>query len=95
VIPKKLKIGATEWSVTRTNIALEDSSCGLCVKMEHRLEIDKDLIPAVAEETFLHEVLHACCDFAGIQHEEELTEEQFISRVSPILYTVLKENTLW
>ncbi len=43
-------------------------------------------------DTLLHETLHACCHFAGIDVEEKLTEEDFVTRISPILHTVLKEN---
>jgi hypothetical protein len=39
----------------------------------------------------VHELLHACCYFVGMR-EEKMAELEFITRLSPIVHTVMKEN---
>lgn len=90
-IPDNIKIGGQWWYV-------EFRSCmdnsGECHKDKQIILINADHPRAEQESTFLHEVLHACCDFMGLQEDEKLGEEEIVSRLTPILYTVLKENEL-
>lgn len=63
-------------------------------------ESDSNLIvmaqgqPADRERTtFLHENLHAMWDYAGLDRDQDFgVEEEFISRLSPVLLSWLREN---
>jgi len=92
MLPKTVKVGFQEWEI-RTDNLVANGDCGICSKTYKTITIDQEIPDQ--EETLLHELLHACCDFAGMEDDEKLTEEEFISRISPILYTVLTENKLW
>lgn len=66
---------------------------GHCSPNRGIIRINNILPKTEQEETLLHEVLHGCCAFVGIDTEKEkLSEEEWITRISPILFTVLKEN---
>ncbi len=88
--PDTLKIGAKTYRIDYIDVLSPDEDCGHCHHPRQLIRIDSSLPESEQEETLLHEILHTCCTFVGI--EGKCTEEEFITRVSPILYTVLKEN---
>jgi hypothetical protein len=95
VLPSTLKIGASEWDVRIAPIPPDEEAYGICQREQHRITIEERLCDPEREETLLHEALHAVCEQAGIGENEKLTEEQFISRLSPSLYAMMKDNGFW
>lgn len=95
MIPETLKIGAKTFRVQQYPFLSDVEESGHCVKDRGLIRIEENQPEDEKQETLLHEILHCCCGFAGIEDGEKLTEEQFISRVSPILHTVLVENGYW
>jgi hypothetical protein len=94
MIPESIKIGAKTLQVRVQHYLSDDGELGNCLPNQGLIRIENLQPEDEKEETLLHEILHCCCSFAGIQDDEKLTEEELISRISPILYTVLKENKL-
>ena len=96
MLPGTVKIGAAEWKVVRSPLLRQDDHLGSCYDETQEIHIASHLEGSAADEAFIHELLHACCRFAGVNPNEEtvLTEEDFVARLSPILHTVLKENAL-
>jgi hypothetical protein len=91
-IPKKLKIRRATWNVTFDNsIEKTDKAVGLCIDSTKKIVISPDSDRNETEETFIHELLHACWpkDVCGDRLEEKL-----IRSLSPILYKALKDNDL-
>lgn len=87
-----IKIGCINWQVILRE-SLSDEGCrGKCYKDRNEIHITTDLPDSAQKETLMHEVLHACCHFVGITEEDKITEEEFCTRITPILRTVLKEN---
>jgi hypothetical protein len=54
----------------------------------------EQLNEAQREHIFVRELLHACCQVVGFE-DEPYPEEQFLTRLAPILHTVLRENGFW
>jgi hypothetical protein len=54
------------------------------------IELDLSLCRTRKEQTFVHELLHACFKEAGYDEQDE----EMIDRVSTVLYQVLKDNQL-
>jgi len=94
-IPNKLKVGVKEFEVRMVDhLDSRAESQGVCSTDHLFIEIDNRLPQVQKEITFLHEIIHACSDFIGLQDDERLDEESICSRYDDILYTVLKENNL-
>jgi len=91
-IPSRLKVGSLYYDVLYDDIERENGASGATYSDKLEIRISPDLPKERQDEIFMHELLHACCDFVKI--EGKLTEEQFVSRIAPILCTVLKENKL-
>ena len=90
--PKTIKIGAKSYHVKLEDALSDERECGHCVFEHLLIRVNKALPDTERDETLLHEILHACCNFVGIAENASLTEEEFVTRVSPILFTVLREN---
>ena len=93
MLPASIKIGAKKYAVRVVKKGL-GSDYGDFNPEKHLIRINANSKYEEQVETLLHEILHACCAFAGVAENETLTEEQFVSRVTPILHSVLKENEL-
>lgn len=85
----EIKVGHLIYEVSYDHVA---DAWGATFHETSQIRISPQLSPEESKGTLLHEVIHACCNFAGIQDKEKLDEETWISRVSPILLTVLREN---
>ena len=95
-IPSEIKIGPTVWQIELQDDLNESSdNCGVCLKSSNRIVIDSTQTLDEMEKTLLHELLHAMLDFAGVEYDEKLTEEQMCARLSPVLHMVLKENKVF
>ena len=87
----KIKVGVFEYQVNFIgNFADSTGHLGQCDSNKLIISIDQNLLPEVKRTTLLHEVLHACCNYVGI--EGEMNEEEYVTRISNILYQTLKEN---
>lgn len=94
-LPSTIKIGAKTYTIQLMPILSDEEELGHCHPTRQLIRIDSSLPETEQEETLLHEIIHACCNFTGMFTEaknEKLNEEEFATRLSPILYTVLKEN---
>ena len=87
----EVKVGCITYEVKEDSAQHQDDRRGATYKELSEIRINPHLSSKLKEITLLHEVLHACADFTGIE-SEKLTEEQWVVRISPILLTVLKEN---
>lgn len=92
MIPLKVKIGAHLWEVIHTNY-IDD--CGQSDENQCRILINPKDCSQAQESTFIHELLHAACSFAGIANDEKLTEEQFVTRTEKALHMILRDNGFW
>lgn len=88
-IPKQLTINGQKWRVEKLPLRHLNLD-GHCHMRKRLIRIDSELPRAEQEETFLHELMHACF---GEPFPIRL-EEKFIRRLSPRLYEVLT-NTGW
>lgn len=97
MIPSKLKIGTSLWTIIYSKNLVEDGDLGKQYRDQHELHIAEHQCEDEKEDSFLHEVLHACCRFAGIPNnvKHKLTEEEFIERLTPVLHMVLRDNGFW
>jgi hypothetical protein len=84
-IPTTLEINGERWTV-RIRSLRKLGLLGLCTHKKRLIEIDSEIPPLEQQETFLHELLHACLT----EHWREDVEESMISRLSPRLITVLR-----
>lgn len=92
-MPKKIKIGYMEFDIIYDRDESDRGRLGSCFKDKQKIFIDPSLKIDVQMETLLHEILHACCHFVGMD-EKPMKEEEFITKICPILFTVLKENEI-
>ncbi|NPV80730.1 MAG: hypothetical protein HPY52_10720 [Firmicutes bacterium] len=90
-IPDKVKIGPFVYIIERPEIVdrYERELIGQCDHQAGIIRIERALTGSKAEETLLHEILHAVTMFMCL----DLSEKQ-ISQLSNGLYMVLKENNL-
>lgn len=91
--PRSVRVGVFEYSVELDSAEEIDGNCGSTRNELERIRISPVLSPGQGRSTLLHEVLHACLHFAGMRGEEEkLTEEEFVTRLAPVLLMVLVDN---
>lgn len=94
-IPTKVKIGTSTWTVEFITRDLRDrDESGECDWAHTRLLIAEELGEHEREVTFLHELLHAACRFAGFDGRR-LEEEEIVTRLTPVLLMILKDNGFW
>jgi len=89
MIPPHLKINGRKWKVRFDFI--EDN--GECDYEARTITISEKLDKQDAEETFLHEVLHALIPEASVW--DETTEELVVSLMAPRLLATLKGLGAW
>lgn len=90
-----LKIGARELKVVVSPVLSQDGHMGSYYDGSQEIHVAAGLHEGQQEVAFLHELIHACCTFAGIEDEEKLTEEQFCTRIDNTLHMVLRQNGVW
>ena len=91
---KTLNIGGRTWNVVEGEHEHQEGRRGSTFKELQEIRINPSIHQELKEVTLVHEILHACADFIGIE-DEKLDEEDWIKRISPVLTQVLKSNDLF
>jgi hypothetical protein len=90
-IPNSIKIGYRHYTVSFEEKILDADNTRLVGQINHnQLTIVLDQVDrheSCIREVLLHEVLHGCLDFAGINDDES-----FVIRMSEVIATVLSDN---
>lgn len=90
-IPKQLKVGSKMYKIEYCDLLASEGVNGITYNDQQVIKLDPKLPQTEIDITFLHEALHACWNFVGLSRD---IEEDVITKLSPILYTVIKENKL-
>lgn len=85
----QIKVGHLKYDVIADHVA---DAWGVTYHETSQIRISPALSLEEYKGTLFHEVIHACCNFAGLQDDEKFSEEEWISRTSNTLLLVLKEN---
>ena len=88
---EKIIIGGRIWKIILDNAEHQEGRRGATYKELQEIRINPSIHQDLQETTLIHEILHACADFVGIENEK-LTEEEWIKRISPTLAQVIKQN---
>lgn len=89
---KLIIIGGRLWTIKKDNSEHQEGRRGATFKELQEIRINPSLHPELQFCTLIHEMLHACADFVGIE-DEKLTEEDWIKRIAPTLAQVIKQNS--
>lgn len=92
-IPKKLKIRRSTWKVELDEtIEQTENAVGLCIPGSKKIVISPNQTRNEREETFLHELIHACWpdDVCGPRMEENI-----VNKLAPVLLKALKDNDIF
>lgn len=94
MIPSKVKVAGIEYDVQHKDIveiAGNRNYRGKCESNLGIIELANGMGKDVAEQVFVHELIHACLDQAGYdEHDEDM-----VNRLGIILHQVLKDNKLY
>jgi hypothetical protein len=97
-IPKKLKLGAFDWTVQESqDVAREGCVYGSTHFRTQKIFIDPDITEDNKAETFLHELLHTAVYHSGLTERLKTgtpSEEEILSSISPALYQAIHDNGL-
>lgn len=88
----EVKIGAHTFKVKRSNNWTEEDNYGRLNFSKLEIWIQEGLPKSLAEETLLHEALHAIRELNGITCSDEKEEEHRVQIMAHALYLFLKEN---
>lgn len=90
-LPNKINVAGIDYEVKEVDgLAYKHDHWGKIYYENGLIEIDSSICQSRKEQTFVHEMLHAVFTEAGYEeHEEEM-----ITRVSNVLYQVLKDNDI-
>lgn len=91
-MPMVIKVGTLSYNASIDNSEIDNGTCGSTYHQTGQIRISPYMASGEYKTTLLHEVMHACAHFAGIVDKEELDEETWIGRLSPIILLVLQEN---
>ena len=89
-MPKTVKVGVHTYAVLRLPKSKMGDNLGTCDFNTLQIPILKGLRKSVAKETLVHELLHAAT-YPSL-NEKVLTDEEFVTGVSPVLLQILQEN---
>ncbi len=96
---KKIIILGQKWQVLTVE-EIPNGLSGECLSDKTTILLSSKYSEESRKEILMHEMLHAICSISGISVEfEDMPgcidlEEYIVSRLSPLLYTVLKENKM-
>ena len=90
-LPSTVNVCGIDYDILQTEVikAYEDrNNAGLCDYFEQVIKVLRDLPPQRKRQVFIHELVHAILNEAGISdHEESLVES-----LTRVFYQVLKDN---
>lgn len=96
--PDKLQVGPFTYRVIVDQAAIDAASrqrrqslIGHCDPDALEIIIAPDLVPSVAADTLIHEVLHAACSL-GVIFDDPEVEDAAVSRLAPILLDIVQRN---
>ncbi len=97
-IPKKIKIGGFIWEVKESKEVTAEGNCyGSTHHSLQKIFLEPKMTKQKTEQVFLHEVLHAIWDHAGMNANKKFdkeSEEMIINPLANGLYQVLNDNKL-
>lgn len=88
----EIRVGQTIYTVRREQFEGEAGNNGATYTDSSQIIIAPLISDGVYRTTLLHEVMHTCANFAGIENKDKLTEEEFITRIAPVFLMVLADN---
>lgn len=91
--PRSVRVGPYTFRVVRTPNLIAGTNLGDTNPGRARIRYTtRGLCPMQVRALLLHETLHAVAHTASIRDEDTLTQEEWISRVEPVLLGVLRDN---
>ena len=90
-MPKSVKVGALTYSIIRKPASGMSNCLGHCGFDDLQIWVRQRLKKAKAQETLVHELLHACTH-PSVNGDKRHTDEQFVEAVAPVLLQVLQDN---
>ncbi|HHY74045.1 MAG TPA: ImmA/IrrE family metallo-endopeptidase [Bacillus bacterium] len=91
MIPNKVIVAGVGYQVISVQEIDDDpNTMGTCLYHKSLIKLKDGLSNDKKEQTFVHELLHACFNEAGFIEQDE----DVINRVGIVLYQVLKDNKL-
>ena len=84
-LPKTVTINGKPWRVVLKPLFAK-GFYGLCLRTAREIQIDDTITGDEREETFLHELMHACIR----ERVSDEAEERLVDRMAPRLLAALK-----
>jgi hypothetical protein len=99
-LPKRLHIGALTFTVTEDQRLLHEARSNDLSDLQGqtdftlaRILLDPRQADCMKRDTLLHELLHVCCNTAGLADEwGPDREEQTVRRLTPHLLAAIRDN---
>ncbi|POD46273.1 ImmA/IrrE family metallo-endopeptidase [Pseudomonas syringae pv. syringae] len=92
MIPNKVKVAGIEYEIYQVEEIDDDpGNMGSCIYQKSFIKLKESMSEHKKEQTFIHEVLHACFNEAGFQKQDE----DMVNRLGIVLHQVLKDNKLY
>jgi hypothetical protein len=92
-IPKSVRIKKSKWKIILSDIKLDTKMYnGLCIHQSREILIDPNLPRNEIEETFIHELLHACFpDGICSYKKEEMIVTELARHLQPVWKQLLRQ----
>ena len=92
MIPRTIKVAGVDYDV-RIVDEIENNPNNMGVTLHHKsvIQIKRNMSKDKQEQTFIHELLHACFYEAGYKE----FAEDMINRVGTILHQVIRDNDIF
>jgi len=91
---EEINICGNTWKIKIDSAEGQDDNNGSSYNLLQEIRIDPNIHHELKDSTLVHEILHACANFVGMD-DAKLTEEEWVSRIAPTLTRVLKDNILF
>jgi hypothetical protein len=91
-IPNKIKIAGEVYTIKYSKELRDDGFRGKAYFEQKVIMISSEISEEQQFKTFIHELLHCCCDALNLQNSGALTEEYIVGGLANMLYMVLKDN---